>query len=109
MFLLLLVGIGFALGFLPALLWARTVARAALLVVLGFALVGGLFGFAWLTAPASPEEADYSCSDCGMWLGRWWEGWLVVYLGGLILIGWCLGVVGGAVVSARGALQTTRT
>ena len=105
---LLLVGIGFALGFLPALLLARSVARAGLLVLLGFVLLAAFFGFVWLTAPASPEEAHYSCSDCGMWLGRWREGWLVLYLGGLVLAGWCLGVVGGAVARARGALQTTR-
>jgi hypothetical protein len=108
MFLLLLVGIGFALGSVPAFLFGRSVARAALLLLLGFVLVAALFGVAWLTAPTSPDEADYACSDCGMWLGRWWEGWLVLYLGGVALVGWCLGVVAGALAGARGTVQTTR-
>ncbi|HEY8192687.1 MAG TPA: hypothetical protein VIF36_02070 [Gaiellaceae bacterium] len=108
MFLLLVAGIGFGLGFVPALLFARSLARAALFVLLGFVLVAALFGFAWLTAPTSPGEADFACSDCGMWLGRWWEGWLVLYLGGVALVGWCLGVVAGALAGTRRTVQTTR-
>jgi hypothetical protein len=94
--LFFLFGFSFVLGLVAATLLASSRRRVVLLLALGVALAVAYFALAWLTAPASSEEADYSCSDCSQWLGRWWEGLLMLFIIGWNLVGWCLGVLAGA-------------
>ena len=86
-------GLGFLAGLGIGLFAATTGRRALLLLAVGALLVASVFALAWLRAPHSAEDADYSCSDCAQWLGRWWEGWLVLFFGALNWSGWTIGVV----------------
>jgi hypothetical protein len=91
--LFFLVGFGFVLGLVAATLLASSRRRVVLLLALGVALAVAYFALAWLTAP---KEAGDSCSDCSQWLGRWWEGGLVIAIIVWNLVGWCVGVLAGA-------------
>jgi amino acid permease len=81
--------------------WRRT----AVLLLLGFGLGLALLLLAYLTATPSDQRQD--CSDCYVYLGRWWEPGFAVFVIGLALIPWVLGVLVGSgirVSSRRRAL-----
>lgn len=62
----------------------------------GLALAVALFVAAYLRAPSGgPPEG---CSDCGEYLGRWWEPWVVVTLLLANLVGWLAGMFAGTMV-----------
>jgi hypothetical protein len=86
-------GLAFVVALGIGLFVATTGKRALLLVAVGALLAASVFAYAWLRAPHSAQDADSSCSDCAQWLGRWWEGWLVLFFGTLNWIGWTIGVV----------------
>jgi hypothetical protein len=87
---------GLLIGALVALPLASSRGRVVLLLAAGIVLAAAYFGLVWLVSPASADEADSSCSDCGQWLGRWWEGQLVLFITAWNLLGWGLGVFAGA-------------
>lgn len=94
-----LIGAAFARGY-----WS-TAAAAALGVGLGF----GVVLWAYYSAPLS--SAPYNgCSDCGNYLGRWWEPNFVIFF---VVIGyffWLLGIGAGVVIRwlARTARETAK-
>jgi hypothetical protein len=76
-----------------------TAARATRIWLNAFGVGLALIGFVviYLKSPSTYEETG-GCSDCGEYLGRWWEPWLVVQMLAINLIGWIVGVaVGGRV------------
>jgi hypothetical protein len=84
-------------GLLAGLLISFIAARrlgAGLVVGLGFVLALIVFMLAYLAAPTTYEETG-GCPDCGEYLGRWWEPWLVAYSLVLNLLGWMMGVAAG--------------
>ena len=54
---------------------------------------------AYFSAP--PSSAPWpGCSDCGVYLGRWWEPYFVLFIVGWGFAVWLLGVGAGAVLAA---------
>jgi hypothetical protein len=45
---------------------------------------------------ATPSEQPRDCSDCSAYLGRWWEPGFAVFVIGLMVAAWILGVLAGA-------------
>jgi hypothetical protein len=74
--------------------WRRT----AGLLLLGFGLGLALLVVAYFTATPSDQRQD--CSDCYVYLGRWWEPGFAVFVIGLALIPWVLGVFVGSGIRA---------
>jgi hypothetical protein len=109
MAVLLLGGLGLALGLLAGLLFGPGGRRVAVLLAAGVVLALAYFAIGWAIAPASAEEAGDGCSDCGYWLGRYWEAGLVLSVGVLNLLGWAVGVVAGAAMRLRSAPARGRT
>lgn len=68
--------------------------RSALLLLLGFGLGLALLAAAYFTATPSDQRQD--CSDCSVYLGRWWEPGFVVFVIGLALIAWVVGLLVGS-------------
>jgi hypothetical protein len=99
---------GLVLGVVVALLLASSARRVVILLVVGVVLAAVYFGFVWLVSPASADEAGNSCSDCGQWLGRFWEGGLVLFLLSFDLVGWWAGVLAGAALRRRVRPARTR-
>jgi hypothetical protein len=89
-------GLALVLGVVAAAILARSRRSIVALVLVGAAIAFGFFAYAWLEAPRNSEDADYSCSDCGQWLGRYWEGWIVLFFAVVNWIGWTLGVLAAA-------------
>lgn len=99
---------GLLLGAVVGLLFATSSRRVVILLVAGIALAAASFGLAWLLSPASADEAGTSCSDCSQWLGRYWEGGLLLFLLGFDLVGWWIGVLAGAALRRRVRPARTR-
>jgi hypothetical protein len=93
------VFIPFALGLVASLVYRR----AGRVAALGLVVVPvGYFLAAWALAPSEPGER----SDCGEYLGRWWEPWTVGALAVLGVAAWAIGAgLGrwGSRVFVRGA------
>ena len=53
----------------------------------------------YLVAPADSEGSG--CSDCGYYLGKYWEPWLIVILAVLGLLLFLVGAVVGGLIGAR--------
>jgi amino acid permease len=70
--------------------------RAALLLLLGFGLGLALLAVAYFAATPSDQRQD--CSDCYAYLGRWWEPGFAVFVIGLALISWVLGLLVGSCI-----------
>ncbi len=70
--------------------WRRTAA----LLLLGFGLGLVLLVVAYFTATPSDQRQD--CSDCYVYLGRWWEPGFAIFVVGLALIPWVVGVLVGS-------------
>jgi hypothetical protein len=93
-FVLLLAASGFG-GFFLSL------RRAPLpvLVGAGIAVPLAVFVAAFLAADAEPGQ----CSDCGLYLGRYWEPWVVAFAAVLYAL-----VYGSAVLVGKGIKGRTR-
>ncbi len=94
----LIWGIVGALGFALALVRGGTWRRTAALLLVGLA-----FGMAWLVVGyfmATPSDQRPDCSDCYVYLGRWWEPGFAVFIIGLTFVAWMLGVLVGSVARA---------
>jgi hypothetical protein len=63
------------------------------LSALGLALGAGLLAYAYFSA--SSDFANSNCSDCYLYLGRWWEPGFTLLLIGFIVIWWIFGVAVG--------------
>jgi hypothetical protein len=70
--------------------WRRT----TVLLLLGLGLGLASLAVAYLTATPSDQRQD--CSDCYDYLGRWWEPGFAVFVIGLALIPWMLGLLVGS-------------
>ena len=93
-------------AFLLTLTLGTTVRRVALLVALGFALGAGWLAYAYFSA--SSEFATRNCSDCYLYLGRWWEPGFALFIIGFGLIGWILGVAVGLTARLTACHFTSR-
>ncbi|SRR6266851_998540 len=94
----LIWGIATLVGFALALGFGRTWRRTDALVLLGLALA-----VAWLVVGylmAAPSDQPRDCSDCSVYLGRWWEPGFAVFIIGLTLVAWTLGVLLGSATRA---------
>ena len=87
-------GVAGLAAFLLSLAAGRTRRRIGLLVVLGIALAVAWILLAYLSANPSDQRPD--CSDCGVYLGRWWEPGFVLLIVGANLLAWIAGVLVGA-------------
>jgi hypothetical protein len=79
---------------LLAVVLGGTLRRTAALLLLGVGLGLALLVVAYFTATPSDQRRD--CSDCYVYLGRWWEPGFAVFVIGLALIPWVLGVLFGS-------------
>jgi hypothetical protein len=87
----------FLLGAVLGVVFGRGRWRFGALVALGV-LLGFLFVLsAYLAAPPSSSPSD-GCSDCGEYLGRWWEPGLVVSVGVFGYVAYLAGLSVGSVV-----------
>lgn len=75
-----------------------TLRRTAALLLLGVGLGLALLVVAYFTATPSDQRQD--CSDCYVYLGRWWEPGFALFVIGLALITWALGVLPGSGIRA---------
>jgi hypothetical protein len=94
----LIWGIAALVGFALALAFGRTWRRTGALVLLGLVLA-----VAWLVVGyfmATPSNQPRDCSDCYVYLGRWWEPGFAVFIIGLTLVAWALGVLLGSATRA---------
>jgi hypothetical protein len=85
----------FVVGLLLSVVWPH---RLGIFGV-GVALVLAYVVTVYLRSPRSAEEAQ--CSDCGHYLGRWWEPWLVGMFAIFGLVLWMLGAMTGRSIRSR--------
>ena len=94
MFVALLLGTPLVVGTLLGATIARTWSRWAFVLAIGVILVAALFACAYLSAGADYQHR--TCSDCGYYLGRWWEPGFVAYVTIIGYVFWTLGAAVGA-------------
>src|SRR5438876_12058573 len=82
-----------------ALALGTTWRRSARLLLLGLSLALAWLLSAYFTATPGDEPRP-NCSDCGVYLGRWWEPGLAVFVIGTNFIAWTVGVLVGSAVRA---------
>jgi len=83
-----------------------TLRRTAALLLLGVGLGLALLVVAYFTATPSDQRRD--CSDCYVYLGRWWEPGFALFVIGLALITWALGVLLGSGIRASSRRRATK-
>ena len=83
-----------AVASVPAFILARNARRLAAVAASGAVLAAVFVLVAYLRAPRA--HAPHGCSDCGLYLGRWWEPGVVLVVAVFGLGGW----IGGAAVGA---------
>ena len=91
--ILYLGGVAGLAAFLFSLAASRSWRHVALLIGLGAALAVGWILLAYFSANPSDERPD--CSDCGVYLGRWWEPGFVLLIVGANFVAWVAGVLAG--------------
>lgn len=82
-------GAGLVLGFLAG----RFVARGRYVMALAVLAAVGFLLWQYLAAPT--DAAPEGCSDCGEYLGRWWEPGLVLIVLFFNLLAWSVGASAG--------------
>ena len=87
-------GVAGLAAFLLSLAAGRTGRRVGLLVLLGIGLAAAWILLAYFSA--NPSDQRPACSDCGVYLGRWWEPGFVLFIVGANLVAWIVGVLVGA-------------
>ena len=85
-------GLAFGLSFMVGLLFARDPRRLLVSVALGAVLALLYFPMAYAFAGEEPG----GCSDCGHYLGRWWEPWFVALIAAWNYVVWLAGLIVGA-------------
>ncbi len=90
---MLLLAIPVAIAAVVGFFLVSTKRRYAILVGLGVAAAVVFLVVSYLTAPTSNPE---DCSDCGEYLGRWWEAGFAVFFLSLLLVTWAVGLAFGA-------------
>ena len=95
-------GLALVVGAVVASLVASSPRRGWLLVGLGGLLMLAFFVYEW----AQASKDGLACHDCELFLGRYWQWYLVLFFGLLNWAGWSLGVAFGA--AARWALGARR-
>ncbi len=98
--ILYLGGVAGLAASLLSLAVSRTRRRVGLLVVLGIALAVAWILVAYFSANPSDQRPD--CSDCGVYLGRWWEPGLLLFIVAANLVAWITGVLVGAGLRSLG-------
>ena len=78
---------GFVLGAVVAFM---TPWRTPALIALGLFLPLLAVVASYLVAPANARGSD--CSDCGQYVGRYWEPWTAAFLGVMALVAWIVGI-----------------
>lgn len=101
---LYLGGLALVVGAVVAFFVASSVRRGWLVVGLGGALALAFFVYEW--SQASNGRDGRGCHDCEMFLGRYWQWYLVVFFAALNWFAWSLGVALGG--GARAALAARR-
>jgi hypothetical protein len=91
-------GFAFVVGAVLARFVATSVRRGLLLVGVGAALALAYFALEW--AQASNGRDARGCHDCEMFLGRYWQWYLVVFFALVTWFAWLLGVAIGATARA---------
>jgi uncharacterized membrane protein len=86
-------GIAIAVAFLLAAAFARSGSKLAAVVGIGVLLAIAWLVVGYVMSPTADEPRD--CSDCGVYLGRWWEPGLALFVIGANLIAWTAGAVLG--------------
>ena len=97
-------GFAFVVGAVLARFVATSVRRGLLLVGVGAALALAYFALEW--SQASNGRDARGCHDCEMFLGRYWQWYLVLFFGLLNWFAWSLGIALGA--GFRAALAARR-
>src|SRR5437763_12679068 len=77
-----------------AFLLARNIRRLAAIAGVGLVLAAVFVFVVYLRSPTA--HAPHGCSDCGLYLGRWWEPGVILVVVVFGLAGW----LGGAGVGA---------
>ncbi len=77
-----------------AFLLARSFRKLAALAGTGLLLAAAFVLVVYLRAP--PAHGPHGCSDCGLYLGRWWEPGVVLVVAVFGLGGWIGGAAAGA-------------
>ena len=95
MFVAAWLGTPLLVGSVLGTMIARTWSRWAVVLAIGLLLVVALFAWAYLTASVDYQHSN-GCSDCGNYLGRWWEPGFVAYLSIIGYTLWTLGASLGA-------------
>ena len=75
-------------------LLARNIARLAAIAGAGLVLAAVFVFVVYLRSPTA--HAPRGCSDCGLYLGRWWEPGVILVVVVFGLAGWLGGVGVGA-------------
>ena len=83
-----------AVSALSAFVLARNIARLAAVAATGLFLAAAFVLVVYLRAPTA--HAPHGCSDCGLYLGRWWEPGVVLVVAAFGLAGWFAGLGTGA-------------
>jgi hypothetical protein len=87
-------GVAGLAALLLSLAAGRTRRRVGLLGLLGIGLAVAWILLAYVSANPSDQRPD--CSDCRVYLGRWWEPGFVLLIVGANLVAWIAGVLVGA-------------
>ena len=85
-----------AVASVPAFILARNARRLATVAASGVVLAAAFALVAYFRAPRA--HAPHGCSDCGLYLGRWWEPGVILAVAVFGLVGWVIGVGLGATV-----------
>src|SRR5207247_786132 len=83
-----------AFAAVSAFLLARNIRALAAVAAAGLVLAGAFVLVVYVRAPAA--HAPHGCSDCGLYLGRWWEPGVVLVVAVFGLAGWLAGSATGA-------------
>lgn len=95
MFVLAWLGGPFLAGAILGAALARGRWRTSAVLGLGVVIGVGVVVYAWLSSPLSSAPYD-GCSDCGNYLGHWWEPQFAIFLVVVAWIAWAVGVGVGA-------------
>jgi hypothetical protein len=77
-------------------------------MVAGLVLALALVFVVYLRSPLDYAHDRSGCSDCGEYLGRWWEPALVVFIAAVGYLCWIIGVTIGVMIRAGASRVASR-